>query len=106
MADASAHVAVVESGYATLNKLKAGSTVNVDGTNFTVIGIVSMPQGSATVDVFIPLAPAQALSGMKNEGGNDLRSRLQRRGHRQRGHRDLPGCRRRPSPPPATWPAR
>ena len=67
MADASAHVAVVESGYATLNKLKAGSTVNVDGTNFTVIGIVSMPQGSATVDVFIPLAPAQALSGMKNE---------------------------------------
>ncbi len=67
MADANSHVAVVESGYATQNTLKAGSAVSVDGTSFTVIGIVTMPQGSATVDVFIPLAPAQALSGMKDE---------------------------------------
>jgi putative ABC transport system permease protein len=66
-ADANSDVAVVESGYAAQNKLKAGSTVSVDGTSFTVIGIVTMPQGSATVDVFIPLARAQALSGMKGE---------------------------------------
>ncbi len=67
MADANSDVALAGSGYATSNKLKAGSTVTVDGVTFTVIGIVSMPQGSATVDVFIPLARAQALSGLKGE---------------------------------------
>jgi len=64
LADANSDVALVDSDYATQNSLKAGSTISVDNTGFTVIGIVSMPQGSATADVFIPLARAQALSGM------------------------------------------
>ncbi len=64
LADANSDVAVVDSNYARQNSLKAGSTVSVDNTSFTVIGIVSMPQGTATTDVFIPLARAQKLSGM------------------------------------------
>jgi putative ABC transport system permease protein len=66
-ADANSDVAVVDSDYAKQNSLKAGSTVSVDSTNFTVIGIVFLPQGSATTGVFIPLAPAQKLSGMTSK---------------------------------------
>ncbi len=64
LADTNSDVALVDSSYAIQNSLKAGSTVSVDNTKFTVIGIVSLPQGSATTDVFIPLARAQKLSGM------------------------------------------
>ncbi len=64
LADANSDVAVVDANYAKQNSLKAGSTVSVDGTKFTVIGIVAMPQGSVTTDVFIPLARAQKLSGL------------------------------------------
>jgi putative ABC transport system permease protein len=66
--DASSDVAVVDSNYATQNKLKVGSTVPVgsstgNSARFTVIGIVSSPAGTST-DVFIPLARAQVLAGM------------------------------------------
>jgi putative ABC transport system permease protein len=60
-ADTSADVALADSGYATASKLKPGSTVNVGGTSFTIIGIVSVPQGSTTPDIYIPLAKAQQI---------------------------------------------
>jgi putative ABC transport system permease protein len=66
-ADASANVAVLDSGYATQNKLQAGSTIDVAGTSFKVIGIVSQPQGGNPANVYIPLGRAQALAGMKNQ---------------------------------------
>src|SRR3984885_13874799 len=66
-ADATANVAVVGSNYAKAENLKTGSTFKVAGTKFTVIGIVSVAQGSASADVYIPLARAQALASMKNE---------------------------------------
>jgi ABC-type antimicrobial peptide transport system permease subunit len=66
-ADASANVAVLDSGYATQNKLQAGSTIDVAGTSFKVIGIVSQPQGGSPANVYIPLGRAQALAGMKNQ---------------------------------------
>jgi putative ABC transport system permease protein len=60
-ADAKSNVAVVDSGYATTHKLKVGKKVSVVGHDFTVIGIVSQPQGGSPPDVYIPLARAQAL---------------------------------------------
>jgi putative ABC transport system permease protein len=60
-AEADSDVAVVDSGYATANGLKAGSTISIKKTNFKVIGIVSQPQGGSPPDVYIPLERAQAL---------------------------------------------
>jgi ABC-type lipoprotein release transport system permease subunit len=60
-ADATADVALADSGYATASKLKPGSTVNVGGTNFTIVGIVSVPQGSSLPDLYIPLAKAKQI---------------------------------------------
>ncbi|HEY1919917.1 MAG TPA: ABC transporter permease [Streptosporangiaceae bacterium] len=59
--DTSANVAVVDSDYATQNKLTTGSMVDVAKTSFKVVGIVSEPTGGSTSDVYIPLARAQAL---------------------------------------------
>ena len=67
--DASSNVAVVDSGYATANGLKAGSTITIAKAGFTVAGIVSQPQGSNAPDVYIPLARAQALG---TTGGSSL----------------------------------
>jgi putative ABC transport system permease protein len=66
-ADSAANVAVVDANYAKAENLKTGSTFKVAGTKFTVIGIVSVAQGSVSADVYIPLARAQALASMKNE---------------------------------------
>jgi putative ABC transport system permease protein len=61
-ADTDADVAVVDSNYATSNKLKVGSTATIAKKSFKVIGILSQPQGSGAPDVYIPLARAQALA--------------------------------------------
>jgi ABC-type lipoprotein release transport system permease subunit len=66
-ADSTTNVAVVDANYARAQNLKTGSTFKVAGTKFTVIGIVSVAQGSTSADVYIPLARAQALASMKNE---------------------------------------
>jgi putative ABC transport system permease protein len=66
-ADAAADVAVLDSDYATSNKLAVGSTVTIAKTSFKVIGIVSSPAGADTSDAYIPLGRAQALSGLKND---------------------------------------
>jgi putative ABC transport system permease protein len=61
-ADANSGHALVDSGYAAQNKLTVGSTIDVGGTNFTIVGIVSAPQGGHPPDVYIPLARAQAIA--------------------------------------------
>ena len=60
--DGSANAAVVDSGYAIANGLKVGSTIDIAGQRFKVIGIVRQPQGGGAADVYIPLARAQALA--------------------------------------------
>jgi ABC-type antimicrobial peptide transport system permease subunit len=60
--DANADVALADAGYATANKLRAGSAVSVGGTDFTVVGIVDVPQGGSPPDLYIPLARAQAIA--------------------------------------------
>jgi ABC-type antimicrobial peptide transport system permease subunit len=64
--DAKSNVAVIDASYAKQNKLTTGSKIDVAGTSFKVIGIVAQPQGGNPANVYIPLARAQALSGMKN----------------------------------------
>lgn len=67
-ADATSDVALVDSGYAAQNKLAAGGTVDVGGTSFKIIGIVSVPQGGSPPDVYIPLARAQSIGKTASSG--------------------------------------
>jgi putative ABC transport system permease protein len=69
-ADSDADVAVVDSGYAISNGLKAGSAITIRQVRFTVIGIVTQSQGSSPPDVYIPLARAQALASANKQGGS------------------------------------
>ncbi len=67
-ADSDAKVAVVDSGYAKSEGLKAGSVVTLGntsgtGTNFDVVGVVTEPPGATPADVYVPLQQAQTLSG-------------------------------------------
>jgi putative ABC transport system permease protein len=66
-ADTTAHVALVDSNYATANKVKVGSAVTIDKTSFKVIGIVTAPSGDTPPDYYIPLTVAQTLASMKND---------------------------------------
>ena len=66
-ADATSDVAEVSADYATQSKLTTGSTVTIAKTPFKVIGIVTVPAGDNSSDVYLPLARAQALAGMKND---------------------------------------
>jgi putative ABC transport system permease protein len=60
--DATANSALVDSNYATQQKLTVGSTATIAGTKFTIIGIVQESQSANPPDFYIPLARAQALS--------------------------------------------
>jgi len=71
-ADESSDVALVDSSYATQNKLKIGDTIAVGNskaaaTNFKIVGIVSEPAGDNPSDVYIPLSVAQSLANLKND---------------------------------------
>ena len=63
--DATSNVAMVNANYASQQKLKVGSTVDVAKTSFRVIGIASA--GSSASDVFIPLARAQKLASLSGK---------------------------------------
>jgi len=67
-ADATAADALVDSGYAAQNKLSTGGSVDVGGTTFKIIGIVSVPQGGNPPDLYIPLARAQSIGKTASTG--------------------------------------
>ena len=58
--------ALVSATYAGRNSLKVGSKLNLNGTSFTVVGLVRPPLGGQGVDVYLPLAQLQKLSGQKD----------------------------------------
>lgn len=64
-ADAGQDVVVLDSSYATTAALSVGSTLEIGGTAFTVIGVVTTdsPDASTASDTYIPLDVAQTLSG-------------------------------------------
>jgi putative ABC transport system permease protein len=66
--DANANVALVDSGYAATQHLHVGSKRAIAGKTFTIVGIVRQPQSGGSVDIYIPLARAQALG--QRVGGN------------------------------------
>jgi putative ABC transport system permease protein len=70
-AESDSDVAVLDSVYAKSHGLTAGSAVTVDRARYTVIGIVSQPQGSSPPAIYVPLARVQAMSlggeSLKNE---------------------------------------
>ena len=72
--DAKSRVAVVDSGYATANKLTVGRAVTVAGRSFTVIGIVRQPQSGAPADVYIPLGVDQEIG--HGPYGSDLHGQV------------------------------
>lgn len=63
--DAGQNVVIVDSSYATTEELTVGSTLNIGGTDFSVIGIVTTDSTDASTasDTYIPLDVAQTLSG-------------------------------------------
>ena len=58
--------ALVSATYAARRSLKLGSKLNLNGTAFTVVGLVDPPLGGQGVDVYLPLAQLQKLSGQKD----------------------------------------
>jgi len=74
-ADATKDVALVDSGYATSNSLKVGKTMKIGGVTFTIVGLVTQPQGSNPADVYIPLARAQTV-GTNGPQGKALKNQV------------------------------
>jgi putative ABC transport system permease protein len=60
--DASAKVALVTKAYAKQNSLSVGDTKKIAGKTFEIVGIVALPAGSTSSDLYIPLTWAQKLS--------------------------------------------
>ena len=60
--ETNAKVALITKAYAKQNSLAVGDTVKIDTTKFEIVGIVALPSGSTSSDVYIPLARAQKLS--------------------------------------------
>jgi ABC-type lipoprotein release transport system permease subunit len=58
---------LVSSSYAKQNSLKAGSTVTIAGSTVKVLGVISLSQGAAAADIYVPLSEAQKLTGYTNK---------------------------------------
>jgi len=59
------HEALVSAAYAKRKSLKLGSTLDLNGTMFKIVGLVRPPLGGQTADVYIPLAQLQKLASQK-----------------------------------------
>jgi ABC-type antimicrobial peptide transport system permease subunit len=62
-----AKVALVDRSYAKQRKLEVGSTLAIDGTKFTVVGIVTTASGVESSNVYIPLGRAQKIADASDE---------------------------------------
>jgi putative ABC transport system permease protein len=61
---ADADVALADAAYAAAHGLRVGSPATIAGVRFTVIGLVRQAPGSNAPQLYIPMARAQALSGL------------------------------------------
>jgi ABC-type antimicrobial peptide transport system permease subunit len=57
--------ALVSSTYAAKHKLNVGSTLDLNGTSFTIVGLVNPPLGGQSADVYLPLTQLQTLASEK-----------------------------------------
>ncbi|HEY7398635.1 MAG TPA: ABC transporter permease [Gaiellaceae bacterium] len=66
LAPAGGKEALVSGSYAAKHSLKVGSKIDLNGTSFVVVGIVSPPLGGQTADIYLPLKQLQTLADQKN----------------------------------------
>ena len=66
-ADATAKVALVTKAYAKQNSVSVGDAKKIDGKKFTIVGIVALPAGSTSSEVYVPLSWAQKMSSNTNK---------------------------------------
>ena len=59
---AGGHQALIAQSYAAKYGLKVGSVLNLNGTKFVVVGLVSPPLGGQSADVYLPLKQLQTLA--------------------------------------------
>ena len=57
--------ALLAATYASRQKLKVGSKLDLNGTMFSVVGLVKPPLGGQSADVYVPLETLQKLAGQK-----------------------------------------
>jgi ABC-type lipoprotein release transport system permease subunit len=62
LAAAGGHEALVSGAHAAKHGLKLGSKLDLNGTSFTVVGLVSPPLGGQSADVYLPLKQLQKLA--------------------------------------------
>ena len=77
LAAAGGREALVSGAYAAKHSLKVGSKLDLNGTSFTVVGLVSPPLGGQSADVYLPLKQLQTLA--EPEGPRERRARPRRR---------------------------
>ena len=53
---------LVANSYANKNNLKVGSTITINGTTFTVVGLVNPTLAGSTADIYFPLATLQKMA--------------------------------------------
>jgi ABC-type antimicrobial peptide transport system permease subunit len=58
--------ALVATSYAAKHALKVGSKLDLNGSSFTVVGLVSPPLGGQSADVYLPLKQLQTLASEKS----------------------------------------
>ena len=66
LAAAGGREALISQTYAAKHSLKVGSTLDLNGTKFAVVGLVAPPLGGQSADVYLPLKQLQTLA---NEAG-------------------------------------
>ena len=82
------HEALLSSTYASRKGLKVGSKLNLNGTVFTVVGLVRPPLGGQTADVYISAAAAAGAREPEGLRQRPPRPRRERRLGRRRAEAD------------------
>jgi hypothetical protein len=59
--------ALVTETYASRAKLHVGSTLDLNGTAFRIVGLVRAPLGGQTADVYVPLGQLQTLASLAGQ---------------------------------------
>jgi ABC-type antimicrobial peptide transport system permease subunit len=65
LAPAGGKEALISTTYAAKHSLKVGSTLDLNGTSFAIVGLVSPPLGGQSADVYLPLKQLQTLANEK-----------------------------------------
>jgi ABC-type antimicrobial peptide transport system permease subunit len=62
LAPAGGQEALISTTYAAKHSLKVGSKLDLNGTSFAIVGLVSPPLGGQSADVYLPLKQLQTLA--------------------------------------------